>query len=62
MHNSVCVDACPSGFVVNDDGTACRPWELRDMGIIWFPFLILALIFTIVCLCGLCRKRAYINK
>ena len=32
------------------------------MGVIYFPFLVLALIATLVCLGGQLKKRAYINK
>lgn len=76
IYNGACVDECPKGqgwhindegwFVysdwhVNEDGTGCRPWKLKDLGVIWFPFLIAAVIFTIICLFGLMKKRAYIH-
>lgn len=62
-----CVDECPSGFatagmVPNEDGTACRPWQLSDMGWIPFPFLIAAAIFTIICLFGMMKRKAYLHK
>ena len=57
-----CVDECPDGWVVNEEGVACRPWQLSDLGIIYFPFLIAGLIFTIICLFGTLKKRAYIDK
>jgi hypothetical protein len=51
-----CTDSCPAGWVVNIQGTACRPWQLSDLGTIPFPFLIAAAILTVICLFGLMRK------
>jgi len=48
--------------VPDGDGTACRPWKLGDWGVLWFPFLICAFIFTCICLFGLMKKRAYLSK
>ena len=57
-----CVPECPEGFVVNDDHSACRNSTLADLGILYFPFLIAALIFTIVILFGKCKKKAILVK
>lgn len=62
-----CVDECPGGFatagmVPNEDGTACRPWQLSDMGWFPFPFLIMATIWTIICLFGLMKRKAYLKN
>jgi small-conductance mechanosensitive channel len=67
VYDNVCVDECPSGFatagmVPNEDGTACRPWQLSDMGWFPFPFLIAAAIFTIICLFGIMKREAYLYK
>lgn len=65
VYNGGCVDNCPEGMHINvpdGDGTACRPWKLGDLGILWFPYLICGAIFTIICLFGLSKKRGYLSK
>lgn len=62
VHEGVCVPECPENFVVNDDKSACRNATLADLGILYFPFLIAALIFTIVILFGKCKKKAILVK
>jgi hypothetical protein len=62
VFEGVCVSECPENFVVNDDGSACRNSTLADLGILYFPFLIAALLFTIVILFGKCKKKAILVK
>lgn len=56
-----CVDECPDGFAPNEDGSACRPWQLSDLGTLPYPFLIAAAIGIVICLFGLMRRRAYLR-
>jgi hypothetical protein len=42
------------------DGSACRPWKLGDLGIIPFPFILALIIFTVIILLGLLKKRGHI--
>lgn len=56
-----CTDKCPLNWVINNEGTACRPWQLSDLGTLPFPFLIAAGILTVICLLGLMRKQAYLS-
>lgn len=60
VHEGGCVNPCPENYVA--DGISCREWELKDAGIIPFPFLIATLIFIVICLFGRMKKRAFINK
>ena len=62
IYESVCVSECPEGFVVNDEGSACRNATLADLCILYFPFLIAAAIFTIVILFGRYKKKAILVK
>jgi hypothetical protein len=67
VYEGKCVDECPGpfgpgGIVANEDKTSCRPWQLSDMGWIPFPFLIAAAIFTIICLFGMMKRKAYLSK
>jgi len=56
-----CIEECPEGWSPNADGSACRPWQLGDLGTLFYPFLIAALIGTIICLFGMMRRRAFIS-
>ena len=60
VHEGGCVNPCPPNYVA--DGISCREWELKDAGIIPFPFLIATLIFIVICLFGRMKKRAFISK
>jgi amino acid permease len=60
VHEGGCVNPCPENYVA--DGISCREWELKDAGIIPFPFLIATLIFIVICLFGRMKKRAFISK
>ena len=66
VFNSTCLDSCPVGMHPNypdGDGSACRPWKLGDLGIIPFPFILALIIFTVIILLGLLKKRGHIvNK
>lgn len=62
VYQSECVSECPEGWVVDENGIACREWWLGDLKpLLWFPFLITGLIFTIICLFGLMKKQAYLS-
>jgi hypothetical protein len=52
--------ACPPGWHPNEDITACRPWQLSDLGTLPYPFLIAAVVGAVVCSLGMMKKRAYI--
>ena len=65
VYQGDCLDACPEGWHINKppgDGSACRPWQLVDLGILPYPYIIAAIIFTGICLFGLMKKRAYLSK
>jgi len=62
VYDGSCISECPIGWVVNEEGVACRPWQLSDLGIIYFPFLICGAIFTAIILLGQLKKRAYLDK
>jgi len=53
-----CLAVCPKGYKVNNPPTACRLLNLQDMGVIYFPFLTMAVIITLVCICGMFKKKA----
>jgi hypothetical protein len=64
-YEGVCYPECPAGFSPNSpegDGRSCRPWKLGDWGLIYFPFLIIALIFSLIAALGETKKRFKINK
>lgn len=48
-----CLPACPKGFKTNSDNSACVILNLQDLGVIYFPFLTMAAIITLVCVCGM---------
>jgi len=59
-----CLKECPEGWHINippGDGSACRPWQLGDLGTLPFPFLIAGAIFTVICLFGILKKRAFLS-
>jgi proprotein convertase subtilisin/kexin type 5 len=60
-YHGECIDACPDGYAPNEDKSACRPWQLSDLGILPYPFLIAAAIGIVICLFGLMRRRAYLR-
>lgn len=61
VYQNECVSECPEGWVVEENGIACREWWIGDWPLVWFPFLITGLIFTIICLFGLMKKQAYLS-
>jgi hypothetical protein len=56
------VASCPSGWIVDAAGTACRQWTLADLGMIYFPFLIAFGVLTVVVLFGMLSKRGVIDN
>lgn len=67
VYKGKCVAECPGpngpgGIVANEDNTSCRPWQLSDWGWVPFPFLICAAIFTTICLFGMSKRRAFVEK
>ena len=61
-HEGVCLEQCPDGFAPDETGQACRPWQLSDLGIIYYPWLLAALIGTLVSCFGIMRRRAVIFR
>ena len=64
-YNGVCFDECPAGFSPNSpegDGRSCRPWKLGDIGIVYFPFLLLFVIMSGIFALGEYKQRAKIDK
>jgi len=60
--NNQCVTECPPDQIVNDDKTSCRKRRIEDLGILYFPFIIAGLIFTVVVFFGNMRKKARLVK
>ena len=60
-YDGECLTECPDGWHKNDDETACRPWQLGDLGTLPYPFLIMFTVLSIFCLFGMMRKRAYLS-
>jgi hypothetical protein len=63
------VDVCPEDptkpgypMLPDEDEKACRPWNICDLGRIYYPFLIIAVIFIIIILFGLMKKRAILYQ
>jgi len=54
------VASCPSKWVMNSAGTACRPWVLADWGMIYFPFLIAAAVLSLIVYFGKIVERGAI--
>lgn len=57
-----CISTCPNGMVEDYETHACREWQLSDLGVIYFPFLICASIFICVVLFGKSRRKAVLVK
>lgn len=53
--DGVCQGACPAGYVASGNG--CISKALTDLGIMYFPFLIMAAILTAIVLFGKCKKK-----
>ena len=65
VHEGKCVSECPSGYRQGENAKACRLWTVNDMDLIYFPFLLVALILSLIVIFGKCKKKAgrtmYIN-
>lgn len=57
-----CIDKCPKGYSQNSDNTACRAWQLSDLGIVYFPFLVAGLLTTIFVAFGILKTRVVVSK
>ena len=57
VHEGLCWEACPSGYKVNDDKTACVLFTIDDIGILPFPFLIAAFFGCLIAMFGKCKKK-----
>jgi len=53
--NGACAAACPPGFEIS--GSGCVNKALTDLGVLYFPFIIMAAIFTAIVLFGKCKKK-----
>jgi hypothetical protein len=47
---------------MDDEKNACTANNWGDMGIIYFPFLIAACIWALICFFGLLKKKTKIQK
>ena len=57
VYDGKCKSGCPDGWKTNNDGTACVLFTINDIGIIPFPFLILAFICCLIAFFGRCKKK-----
>lgn len=57
-----CVPECPDGYSPDETGQACRPWQLSDWGIIYYPWLLMALVGSVVVFIGMIKRKAYIHR
>ena len=58
----VCLSVCPEEFKMDEDCNCCKTMTLMDLGFIYFPFLIAAFIWTLICVFGLLKTKAKIQK
>jgi len=61
VHEKRCLSACPDGWNINEDGTACVTFSVADIGCLPFPFLIAALIGCLIACCGKLKKKKIRN-
>ena len=57
VNDGVCVSGCPDGWKTNLDSTACVLFTINDIGIIPFPFLIMAFLGCMIAMFGKCKKK-----
>lgn len=57
VYGGDCVATCPDGYKLNYEMTACDDISIYDLGVIYFPFLIAALIMILIVLFGLLKKK-----
>lgn len=59
LYNEQCLTDCPEGLRLNDDGTNCvvPDTEVKDLTLVYFPFLICALLMAIVAIGGEIKDR-----
>lgn len=57
VHEGKCTTACPKGFIINKEKTACQIPTPDDLRKIYFPFLLAALIAITICCFGKLKKK-----
>lgn len=57
LHEGICLGACPGGYKYNSEKTACIAQTIDDIGILPFPWLIIAFFGCLIALFGKCKKK-----
>lgn len=57
LHEGICLGACPGGYKYNSEKTACIATTIDDIGILPFPWLIIAFFGCLIALFGKCKKK-----
>jgi hypothetical protein len=56
IYEGQCVSECPTDYRVGDAGKACVLITINDLGILYFPFLQVTAILSLIVLFGKCKK------
>jgi len=62
VFNGTCVPDCPTDYRIGNERKACVKITINDLGIFYFPFLMVATIFSAIVIFGSCKKKEVAGK
>ena len=57
VYEGMCVSDCPEDFRIGDEEKHCVRITINDLGIFYFPFLMIAGILSLIVIFGKCKKK-----